>query len=58
MAKIRIKPNENIDDIATRLAQAGNTVDKHRLAPNTYRVYVRKENMQRFSDFINSLNQQ
>ena len=54
MATIKLKPNENIDTVAKDLALAGITVDTHPLGHNTYRAYIRKENMERFIAFINS----
>ena len=56
MAKIILKPNENIDTVAKQMAVAGITVDKHPLGNNAYRAYVRKENMERFLAFITTHN--
>ena len=53
MAKIQLKPHENIDTVAEQLAVVGVTVDKHPLGNNTYRVYVRKENKEKFLACIN-----
>lgn len=54
MAKIILKPNEDINAVAKQLAHVGITVDTHPLGNNTYRAYVRKENMELFREFINS----
>lgn len=53
MAKIILKPNEKIEDVAQQLAHVGITVDTHPLGNDTYRAYVRKENMELFREFIN-----
>ena len=56
MAKIILRKNEDIDTIAEQLKQSGITVDKHRLPDGTYRVYVRKENMAKFAEFMQQFN--
>ena len=53
MAKIRIPVGYSKDEIANQLAEIGITLDGHQLADGTYRVYVRKRNI---NVFINQLN--
>ena len=56
MAKIIIQNAEELHTIARQLAQAGITLDTRQLPDNSYRIYIRKKNMQAFLAFINRLN--
>ena len=53
MAKITLPPGASLDEVAAELQNVGMTLDRHRYPDGTYRVYVRKENMATFADFIN-----
>ena len=53
MAKILLPPNRSLDELADELAPLGITLDRHPLPDGSFRVYVRRSNLQTFLKFLN-----
>ena len=54
MAKLHIPEGENVQDIADLFAQIGVTLGQ-KLADGSYRIYVRKNKINLFINFLNQM---